>query len=85
MDLPAAGMNTRGAMSNMPLVQPTEQPAPPRRDLGGKITCLYIPLASTSLLRMSAVVLSISSIGDWRSRSLKIYLTFERTWEQLGL
>ena len=33
--------------------------------------------ASTSLLRVSAVVLCLPSNGDWRSRSLKNYLKFE--------
>ena len=46
MDLPAARMNTIGAMSHMPICSPQSSLAPPHRDLGGKITCLDVPLAN---------------------------------------
>ena len=45
VDLPAARMSTIGAMSHMPICSPQSSLAPPHRDLGGKITCLDVPLA----------------------------------------
>ena len=43
--LPAAVINTKGGMSDMPIVQATDQRAPPRRERGGQNRCLETPLA----------------------------------------
>ena len=80
MDLPASRMNTRGAI------------APPAYGAAHR-GALHLPAgiswarphASTSLLRMSTVVLCYASIGGWRSRSLKYYLKVESTRDRLGL
>ena len=45
MDLPAAAMNNRGACPTCQWCSPQSSHAPPRRDLGGKITCLDVHLA----------------------------------------
>ena len=64
-------MNNKGAMSDMAMVQPTEQPRTSTAGIEG----VRIH-ASTSLLRMSAGMLYLASNGDWwwtmSCRSLKI-------------
>ena len=65
MFLPAATINTKCDISDMPSMQPQKNYAPPRRDRGCQSTCLYIHL------RTSAVVFCYAIIGEWRSPSLE--------------